>query len=42
MAYETKVEFEGALYHVICRGNHRRDIFRKNPGSGPSPMFKVR
>jgi hypothetical protein len=24
----AKVEFEGALYHVIVRDNHRRDIFR--------------
>src|SRR5918995_1794958 len=22
------IEFEAALYHVIVRGNHRRDIFR--------------
>src|SRR5688500_8460786 len=25
---KPRVEFEGALYHVIVRGNHRRDIFR--------------
>ena len=28
MARKPRVEFEGALYHVIARGNHRRDIFR--------------
>ena len=28
MARWPRVEFEGALYHVIVRGNHRRDIFR--------------
>jgi len=28
MARKPKVEFEGVLYHVIVRGNHRRDIFR--------------
>jgi REP element-mobilizing transposase RayT len=28
MARKPRVEFEGALYHVIVRGNHRRDIFR--------------
>jgi putative transposase len=28
MAHKPRVEFEGALYHVIVRGNHRRDIFR--------------
>jgi REP element-mobilizing transposase RayT len=27
MARKPRVEFEGALYHVIVRGNHRRDIF---------------
>ena len=28
MARKPRVEFEGALYHVIVGGNHRRDIFR--------------
>ena len=28
LARKPRVEFEGALYHVIVRGNHRRDIFR--------------
>jgi putative transposase len=28
MARKPRVEFEDALYHVIVRGNHRRDIFR--------------
>jgi putative transposase len=28
MARKPRVEFEGALYHVIVRGSHRRDIFR--------------
>lgn len=28
MARKPRVEFEGGLYHVIVRGNHRRDIFR--------------
>ena len=28
MARKPGVEFEGALYHVIVRGNHRGDIFR--------------
>ena len=28
MARKPRVEFEGALCHVIVRGNHRRDIFR--------------
>ncbi len=28
MARKPRVEFEGALYHVIVRANHRPDIFR--------------
>jgi REP element-mobilizing transposase RayT len=28
MARKPRVEFEGAFYHVIVRGNQRRDIFR--------------
>jgi hypothetical protein len=27
MARKSRVEFEGALYHVIAQGNQRRDIF---------------
>jgi hypothetical protein len=28
MARKPRVEVKGALYHVIGRVNHRRDIFR--------------
>jgi putative transposase len=28
MARKPRVEFQGALYPVIVRGNHRPDIFR--------------
>ena len=28
MARKPRIEFEGALYHVIARGNQRQDIFR--------------
>jgi putative transposase len=28
MARKPRVEFEGAFYHVIVRGNHRQKIFR--------------
>ena len=28
MARKSRVEFEGAFYHVIVRGNQRRRIFR--------------
>ena len=28
MARKLRVEFDGALYHVVNRGNYRRDVFR--------------
>ena len=28
MARKPRIEFEGAVYHVIVRENHRSDIFR--------------
>ncbi len=28
MARKPRVEFEGAFYHVIARGNQRQDTFR--------------
>ena len=28
MARQPRVEFAGAFYHVICRGNQRQVIFR--------------
>ena len=28
MARKSRVEFEGAFYHVIVRGDQRRKIFR--------------
>jgi hypothetical protein len=30
MARKPKVEFAGAVYHVICGGNQRRVIFRSD------------
>jgi N12 class adenine-specific DNA methylase len=33
----SQIEFEGALYHVIARGNHRRDIFRDEADRGDIP-----
>jgi len=32
MARRIRVEYEGALYHVINRGNYRRDVFA-TPGA---------
>ena len=31
MARKARVEFEGALYHVLDRGDRREAIFRGNP-----------
>jgi putative transposase len=31
MARKPRVEYPGAFYHVICRGNHRQVIFRADP-----------
>lgn len=28
MARSLRIQYEGAVYHVTCRGNERRDIFR--------------
>ena len=30
MSRALRVQYEGAYYHVACRGNERRDIFRDN------------
>jgi len=27
MARKLRIEFEGAIYHVLNRGNYRRDLF---------------
>jgi REP element-mobilizing transposase RayT len=32
MARKTRIEFEGALYHVIVRGNQKRKVFHKRKG----------
>jgi putative transposase len=28
MFQRVRIEFEGALYHIMCRGDHRDEIFR--------------
>jgi len=28
MARKLRFQYEGAIYHVISRGDHREDIFR--------------
>jgi REP element-mobilizing transposase RayT len=30
MARKPRIEFEGGLYHVITRGNHKQEIFRED------------
>jgi REP element-mobilizing transposase RayT len=30
MARKPRVEYAGAFYHVICRGNQRQAIFRRD------------
>ena len=30
MARQWRIEFEGALYHILSRGNEQRDIFLEN------------
>ncbi|MCP5004592.1 MAG: hypothetical protein GY941_11745 [Planctomycetes bacterium] len=30
MARQWRIEFEGAYYHILSRGNERRNIFRDN------------
>ena len=32
MARKLRVQYEGALYHVVNRGNYRRDVF-ESPGA---------
>ena len=28
MARPLRIQYEGAVYHVTCRGNERKDIFK--------------
>ena len=30
MARPLRIEYSGAVYHVTCRGNKRKEIFRDN------------
>ena len=30
MARQCRIEFEGAYYHILSRGNERRNIFNDN------------
>jgi len=32
MARPLRIQYPGAVYHVTCRGNERRDIFRDDDG----------
>jgi hypothetical protein len=33
MAPRLRIEYPGAIYHVICRGNNRQNIFKDDPRS---------
>jgi len=33
MARPWRIEFEGALYHILSRGNQRQDMGFKEPAS---------
>lgn len=28
MARKLRIWYKGAIYHIMCRGNHRNDVFR--------------
>ena len=28
MGRQPRIEYEGAVYHVMCRGNHQEPVFR--------------
>lgn len=30
MARKPRIHYEGALYHVICRGNNREFVFKED------------
>ena len=34
MPRQVRIEFEGALYHVMARGNQRNRIFALSDGAG--------
>jgi putative transposase len=34
MARSLRVQYPGAVYHVTCRGNEQRDIFRDEEDRG--------
>ena len=34
MARQWRMEFEGAYYHILSRGNERRDIFADDQDRG--------
>jgi REP element-mobilizing transposase RayT len=34
MARKVRVEFEGAVYHVMCRGDRRENIFEDDVDRG--------
>jgi hypothetical protein len=41
MARKLRIEFEGAIYHVLNRGNYRRDLFM-NAGEAAAKWGQAR
>jgi len=43
MARKPRLEFEGAIYHVINRGNYRKDLFsdKRTAGAFEKALFEV-
>ena len=41
MARPLRIEFKGALYHILSRGNDRRDIFFKDDDYKESDVGEI-
>ena len=41
MARPLRIEFKGALYHILSRGNDRRDIFFKDDDYKESDVGQI-
>ena len=39
MARKPRLEFAGAIYHVISRGNYRKELFEDSAGAFEKTLF---
>ena len=39
MARQVRIEFPGAFYHVMARGNHLEPIFRSEDATSDQELF---